>query len=298
MSRAQSDSRAASFAWIAAAYAAAGLVALATGSAVRGLDSLEVAAWADVAATIAVFGFSVAFRNSSFYDAYWSVAPIPLALYWWAQAGAVASPGRALLVAALVGAWALRLTWNWARSWQGLQHEDWRYRRIAQETGRAYWIASFLTIHAMPTLLVFLGCLPLHAALSAPGRPLGALDALASLVTALAIALEARADQELRRFVRARHDRSELLSTGVWALSRHPNYLGEIGFWWGLFLFGIAADPGALWTGSGALAITLLFRFASLPLMETRLREGKPGFEAYCRRTPILIPRLWRGSGR
>jgi len=291
---ARAGSRALAFAWIGAAYALALLVGIGVARGLAGEAPLAVAASADAAATLAVFAFSFAFRNSSFYDAYWSVAPLPIAFYWWWQAGAVANPARSALLFALVGLWALRLTFHWARSWEGLQHEDWRYRKIAAQTGRAYWPVSLVALHAMPTLLVFLGCLPLHAALSAPGRALGALDALAALVTAGAIALEARADQELARFARTRRDRGELLATGLWSLSRHPNYLGEIGFWWGLYLFGLAADPGALATGVGALAITLLFRVASLPLMETRLREGKPHFEEYARRTPLLIPRPFR----
>jgi steroid 5-alpha reductase family enzyme len=286
------------FAWIAVAYAAAGIAALAVGALAPGASALETAARADAAATLAVFGFSFAFRNSSFYDAYWSVAPVPLALYFWANAGAVANPGRAALVGALLLAWAIRLTWNWARSWEGLHHEDWRYRQLAQQTGRAYWLVSFVALHALPTLMVFLGCLPLSVALSAPGRPLGPLDALAALVTGGAIALEARADQELIRFLRARSDSTQLLATGVWSLSRHPNYLGEIGFWWGLFLFGLAADSTAIGSGCGALAITLLFRAASLPLMEGRMRERKPDFAAYCERTPMLIPRLLRRPSR
>jgi steroid 5-alpha reductase family enzyme len=286
------DSRTRAFTWIAAAYAAAGVAALAVAQFAPGASPLETAARADAAATLVVFAFSFAFRNSSFYDAYWSVAPIPIALYFFASASASPNPARAGLVGLLVTIWAARLTWNWARSWEGLHHEDWRYRQLAQQTGRAYWLVSFVALHAMPTAMVFLGCLPLYVALAAPGQPLGLLDLLGALVTAGAIALEARADQELIRFVRARKSSSELLATGVWSLSRHPNYLGEIGFWWGLALFGLAADPSALWAGSGALAITLLFRAASLPLMEGRMHERKPDFAAYCARTPMLIPRL------
>ena len=64
-------------------------------------------------------------------------------------------------------------------------------------------------------------------------------------------------------------------------------------FWWGLFLYGYAADPAYAWTGVGALAITAMFRFASLPMMEQRMLERRPHYAEHQRRTPLVIPRLW-----
>jgi steroid 5-alpha reductase family enzyme len=142
----------------------------------------------------------------------------------------------------------------------------------------------------MPTLLVLLGCFPLYVALATGTRPLGLLDLLAALVTGGAIALEASADEQLRRFVATRRDASELLTTGLWAASRHPNYCGELLFWWGLFLFGVAAAPGSLWTCVGALSISALFFGVSLPMIEKRMLARKPGYAAHAARTPLLIP--------
>ena len=82
---------------------------------------------ADVLATLVVFGFSRYYRNSSFYDAYWSVIPPLLLLYWWSQAGPGVDRLRCALVAGVVVLWAIRLTFNWIRSFPGLHHEDWRY---------------------------------------------------------------------------------------------------------------------------------------------------------------------------
>jgi steroid 5-alpha reductase family enzyme len=285
------------FAAVCLAYLVAGAAALAAGAATPSESPLVVAAVADVVATVAVFAFSVAFRNSSFYDPYWSVAPIAIALYFAARADPGTSAGRQLLVIALVAAWGVRLTWNWARGWTGLAHEDWRYRDIQQATGAFYWPASFLGIHLMPTLLVLLGCLPLYLALATGTRPLGPLDGLAALVTGGALALEAVSDQQLRRFVAARRDASELLTTGLWAASRHPNYCGEMLFWWGLFLFGLAADPGGAWTAIGAASISALFFGVSLPMIERRHRARKPAWAGYAARTPLLVPWPRRRSG-
>ena len=276
---------------IVAAYVVAGAVAFAVGSAVPTDHPIWISFWADVAATLAVFAFSVAFRNSSFYDAYWSVAPIAIASYWLVSARSIGvDPTRQTLVLALVTAWGVRLTWNWARGWSGLGHEDWRYVDLQQKTGGAYWMVSFGGIHMMPTLLVFAGCLALYPSLSVGVRPFAPLDVLAAGVTGLAIWTEATADKQLLRFRRSKPGPGALLSTGLWSWSRHPNYLGEMGFWWGLWLFGVAADPGWWWTVIGPVSITVLFRFISLPMIENRMLERRPDFKAHQQRVSMVIP--------
>jgi steroid 5-alpha reductase family enzyme len=278
---------------LAATYALALFVALLAGASVAGAHPLAVAATADFAATLAVFAFSYALRNSSLYDPYWSVAPPVLGLYFVAAGGAGPPGARRALVLALIAVWAVRLTWNWWRGWHGLDHEDWRYRRIQEQTGRAYWPASLFAIHLVPTAIVLLGCLPLWPALGAGLRPLGALDALAFAVTGGAIALEATADEQLRRFRERVGGRTDgIIDTGLWSWSRHPNYLGEMGFWWGLWLFGVAAWPGAWWwTLAGPLAVTLMFVLGTVPMMERRMAERRGGWPDHAARVSRLVPR-------
>ena len=281
------------FGIVCLAYAIAGLVAVAKvfGAEAWGWQPLAAALVADVAATVVIFAFSYAYKNSSFYDPYWSVAPPIIALYFSLRTASASVDGlRVILVFALVLAWAVRLTWNWARGWQGLGHEDWRYLRLQEQSGRAYWLVSFAGIHMMPTFWVFLGCLSLYPALALATKPFGALDAVAALVTAGSIWIEKRADDELRAFRRAGHGPQAILKTGLWAWSRHPNYFGEMGFWWGLWLFGIAAEPAWWWTLVGPVSITLMFRFVSLPMVETRMLERRPDFAAHKRTTSLVIP--------
>ncbi|HUL60408.1 MAG TPA: DUF1295 domain-containing protein [Anaeromyxobacteraceae bacterium] len=273
---------------VALAYAAAAVAALAAGWAVRGRHPILVAAVADVAATLVVFAFGVAHDNSSLYDPYWSVAPVPIAA-WWAAVGD-APALRKTLVLVLVTAWATRLTANCLVRWRSLADEDFRYVEIRRKAGRAYWPASLAGIHLMPTLWVFLGLLPLWPALGLAGRPPGALDAVAALVTAGAILVEATADLQLRRHLASRPPPEAVLDRGLWAWCRHPNYLGEVAFWWGLWLFGVAAAPGWAWTAIGPLSITCLFAFVSVPWMDRRMASRHPEWAARTRGVPALLP--------
>jgi steroid 5-alpha reductase family enzyme len=273
------------------AYVVATLAALVAGVFAPFQHPLAVAACADVAATIAVFLFSFAFGNSSFYDAYWSVAPLPMALYWTVQTETPVDRMRQLLVLVLVAVWGARLTFNWTRGWQGLRHEDWRYLDLRARSGRAYWLVSFFGLHLFPTITVFLGCLGVYVATALGERPFHDLDVIAAIVTAGAIWIEARADRELYDFRNSAPQPGAILADGLWAWSRHPNYFGEMSFWWGLWLFGVAAVPQSWWwTLPGPLVITVMFRFASLPLMEERSHARRPGYAEHARRTSLIIP--------
>jgi len=289
-------SRAAALLVVALVYLLGAAAAAAAGWQLRGLSPLFVAAAADLAGTLVVFAASLGFNNSSFYDPYWSVAPVPIVIFYAFTPSVPGSdPTRCIVVVALVGLWAIRLTWSWARAWGGLDHEDWRYADLRRKTGRAYWLASLFGLHLLPTVVVFLGLLPLWAALSLGTLPLGWRDLVAAAVTFVAILIETRADEQLRNFVRSSPAPGAILDTGLWASSRHPNYFGEISFWWGLYAFAIAAAPAAWWTVLGPLIITLLFVGISIPLMERHMLARRPGYAERCRQISRLLPWIRRG---
>ncbi|HET7755005.1 MAG TPA: DUF1295 domain-containing protein [Anaeromyxobacteraceae bacterium] len=258
--------------------------------ALRDRHPILVVAAADVVATLVVFGASFLADNSSIYDPYWSVAPVPIAIYWAMTSGDGGSSLRSAWVIAVVCAWAVRLTANQLARWQGLEHEDFRYVELRARSGSAYWPLSLLGIHLMPTMWVFLGLLPIYPALAGSGRPWNAVDLAACAVAGGAVALEAIADRQLRQFRRRRRDPQDVLRSGVWRWSRHPNYLGEMLFWWGLWLSGVAAAPGWAWTAIGPLAITTLFVFVSVPWMDRHMAARHPAFAGHLRATPGLLP--------
>ena len=124
--------------------------------------------------------------------------------------------------------WGFRLTWNWAHQWQGIKHEDWRYRDLREKNSRLFWLIELVGIDLMPTLIVFLACLPLYPALVAGKNALNPIDIIAFIVTAGAIVIEAVADRQLWQFTRQKTRSGEIMTRGFWAYSRHPNYFGEI----------------------------------------------------------------------
>jgi steroid 5-alpha reductase family enzyme len=121
-------------------------------------------------------------------------------------------------------------------------------------------------------------------------RPFGLPDVAAVAVTAAAVVIETVADRQLRRFAADPANRGRIIDSGLWRYSRHPNYLGEILFWWGLWLFGVAAAPGWWWTIVGPTTMVLLFVFVSVPMMDRRSETRRPGYAQHRRRVPALVP--------
>jgi steroid 5-alpha reductase family enzyme len=245
---------------------------------------------ADLVATVVIFAFSRSYGNSSFYDAYWSVIPPLIALFWLAVGDSQVSTLREVLVLGLVLYWATRLTLNWAVYWEGMHHEDWRYALLRERSPNMAVLTDFFGIHLFPTLQVFAGMLPIYAVYCLGDTAFNWLDLLAAVVTFSAVTLQLVSDRQLHRFIAQRQE-GEQLHTGLWAWSRHPNYCGELGFWLGLFLFGLAAYPtGWWWMILGVVLMTLMFLFASIPMMEKRSLERRPEYQQIIDSTSMLIP--------
>ena len=248
---------------------------------------------ADVVATLVVFAFSRAYGNSSFYDAYWSVIPPLLTGYWWSQSGSTYL--RCWLVMALVLVWAVRLTANWVYGFAGLHHEDWRYATL-RDRGRGEFFIDLFGIHLVPTLQVFAGMMPVYVCVTRPGGDIHWLTALAFAVGLTAVAFESIADVQLHRFARHRQP-GDVMDRGLWSGSRHPNYVGEFGFWFALALFGVAAAPeDAWWLFAGALAMLAMLLGASIPMMEKRSLERRPDYQRVIDRVSRFVPRPPRRS--
>ena len=81
-----------------------------------------------------------------------------------------------------------------------------------------------------------------------------------------------------------------MLDTGLWRYTRHPNYFGDALLWWGMSLPALAVS-GTWWVLLGpALMTFLLMRVSGVALLEKRLKETKPKYAEYVRRTNAFFP--------
>lgn len=238
---------------------------------------------ADTVATIVCFIFSLIFKNSSVYDPYWSVAPIVIVIGY-AIVNGLNALGIVLLVA--VCYWGIRLTANWAYTFKGLTHQDWRYTMLCEKTGKFYPIINFIGIHYVPTLVVY-GCI-LPAVMVIENKPeINALSIIFACVSVAAATMQGVADIQMHKY--RKNKTTSFIRNGLWRNSRHPNYLGEILMWWDIGLSAVCAMPNMWYLIFGAVANTVLFLSVSIPMADGR-QSRKEGFAQYKAETRMLLP--------
>ena len=236
-----------------------------------------------------VFMFSFRFGNASMYDPFWSVIPTFILGYWWVTSMAIPNYLVWVVTTMIVFTWSIRLTFNWARSWQGMHQQDWRYLKLQDSSGKWYMMVNFVGIHMFPTLLVWVACIPI-AYIFTSNEAFTWLNYVGVGVAIIGILLESIADKQLARF-RTTAKPDEVLSVGVWSKIRHPNYLGEILFWWGLYVMSINTFT-PWYISAGAVGITLLFVFVSIPMMDKHLLQTRPVYAGYMLKVGALMPKL------
>ena len=246
---------------------------------------LKITIW-HIYATIFIYIGSVILKNSSLYDPFWSVAPIPIALYL------AINFENTLIVKFLVLTpiifWALRLTRNWIISWEGFEHEDFRYIDLKNTSMFKAEFNNFFGIHLFPTLIVNLSLYPLVFILTNNSNSSIFLS-FASLFTFLAVVLETISDEQMREFRKNPLNKGKTMKYKLWKYSRHPNYLGEIGFWFGIYMMGLSSGMAPFWIIICPLTMLALFIFVSCPMMDNRSLMNRPDYKDYMEVTSQLM---------
>ena len=151
-----------------------------------------------------------------------------------------------------------------------------------------YFMVDFGSIHLIPTICVYMALLPMIYALAYPGDGLNLLDAVATLLAVIAVIIQIISDQQMYNFRKNLHE-PQTMQSGLWFYSRHPNYFGEILFWFSLFVFAIAADIGFAWLLIGCVIMYALIAIASVSMMDKRSLLRRPDFKEYMDSTPPIF---------
>ena len=246
---------------------------------------LKILIW-HLYATLFIYLGSVILNNSSLYDPFWSVAPVPIVIYLAVNSNN--SITLDLLVLFPIIFWAGRLTRNWIISWRGFEHEDFRYIDLKNTNSINAEFRNFFGIHFFPTLIVNFCLYPLIFIFSNNAVVTPFLY-LASLFTLISVVLETVADEQMREFRKNPLNKGKTMKYKLWKYSRHPNYLGEILFWYGIYLMGLSSGLMPIWTIICPTAMLALFVFASCPMMDERSLKNRSDYEDYMKKTSQLL---------
>ena len=254
--------------------------------------------------TAATWLLSIVTREYSWVDRIWSIAPVA---YVWVFAVASGYDARLVLMAVLVTAWGARLTFNFARK-GGYRPggEDYRWAILRDRMPPLAFAAFnlfFISIYQNALLLLF--CLPALTVFDSAHPPLGAWDLVVALVFVALLVGETVADEQQWRFHRwkaaeraaGRTPAPGFLQTGLFRVSRHPNFFFEQAQWWAFSAFAVVATGVWLhWTVAGAVLLTLLF-IGSTVFTESISRSRYPDYDAYRARTSPIVPWFPRAHG-
>jgi steroid 5-alpha reductase family enzyme len=230
---------------------------------------------------------SLPLRDASVIDPFWGLGFIIAALSYLLLADGFS--GRGVLVFVLTCVWGLRLAvYLLVRNWG--KDEDPRYQAMRAKRPASFWWYSYAQVFVLQAVLLWNVAAPLAAAEGGaqPAR-LTVLDYIGLAVWVIGFAFEVTADTQLALFKRRPENKGKVMDRGVWRYSRHPNYFGEALIWWGIWL--IAAAAHGYWSVYGPVVITLfLLRVSGVTLLEKNLKQSKPGYEEYIKRTSPFVP--------
>ncbi len=230
---------------------------------------------------------SLRLNNASIVDVFWGIGFMTCAWLTYLLAPQGYLP-RKLLICGMTTLWGLRLAFHiGARNWN--KPEDYRYVAWRTTHGARWPWMSFFQVFLLQGFLIWIISMPILAAQTS-GFPaiLTPLDLIGGIFWAFGLVFESIADFQLVRFKRDKSNKGAILTSGVWAYSRHPNYFGEAMVWWGFYL--IAAAAGYGWLIHSPIIMTwLLVRVSGVAMLE-RSMKLKPGYEEYMRRTSAFIP--------
>lgn len=266
-----------------------------------------------IVAGVALYCFVVGelTHNNSQVDKFWSILPV---IYVWIVAAYSGFTPRLLIMAILVTLWGIRLTANFAlkgayhwKFWTGVEDYRWHVLR-ENKLLQPHWkwaLFNLLFICTYQNLLILAFCLPSIVALQCGDTSLGWVDILAAALMLLFIIYETIADIQQWNFQSKKWEmlnsgktidelpepyKTGFRTTGLWGLSRHPNYFAEQAIWFSFYIFSIAAGAAVFnWTMIGAILLIVLFQGSST-FGEEISSSKYPKYKEYQRTVSKFIP--------
>jgi steroid 5-alpha reductase family enzyme len=228
-------------------------------------------------------------RNAGIVDIAWAAGFTPVAA-WYALHGP-GFPFRKLLIAVMAATWSLRLAWHlFRRVTAHLDVEDGRYAAI-----RAAWgaqaepkMAAFFQVQG---LLILALSTPFLLACWNPSPAFHPLEIAGALLWLIALAGESLADAQLRAFKADPAHRGQVCRTGLWAVSRHPNYFFEWLVWVAFFVFASASPWGWVTIACPVLMWHFLINITGIKATEEQsLKNRGDAYRRYQAEVSAFVP--------
>ena len=264
---------------------------------------LVVSLWV-IGFSLASFLFGIITKDYSWVDRMWSLLPVAF-VWFFACRGGFTVP--LCITVVLVSIWGARLTFNFARKGGYTGLEDYRWIVLRKKINNPFlWqLFSLFFIGTFQLGLFVLFTWPVFSLTSIEAAIPSALTWAFAALGLLLICFETIADQMQWNFHKAKESfslkqdfnskysddvKNGFLSQGLFAISRHPNYFGELGFWWVIWLITLSVTGDIATSGYfGPLALTALF-IGSTIFTESITASKYSEYKKYQKRVSSIIP--------
>ncbi|NWG70043.1 MAG: DUF1295 domain-containing protein [Parvularculaceae bacterium] len=242
----------------------------------------------------ALWALSVRLKDASIVDIAWGPAcALPAALTYFRADGA---DPRAAVLTSLVSLWALRLALHLARRNLG-RGEDYRYQAMRRKQGSdaafARW--SLVHVYGLQGVIAWFVSLPAQVGQIGGAGALGLLGWVGAAAFGVGFFFEAVGDHQLTEFKKDPANKGRLMTRGLWAWTRHPNYFGDALVWTGLTLIALESSWGWATIFSPMLMLHFLHNVSGKALLERGLEKKYAEYAEYRRKTSGFFPRPPRG---
>lgn len=242
----------------------------------------------DVVATLLIWGFGLLIKNASIYDPYWSVFPPVLLVFYLIDSSSTLTFAGFLFILG-VSIWAIRLTYNFVINYHGFKYLDWRYKMLKEKNPKIWFLTNLFGINMMPTLIVLIQLIaPLSILTSSIDNLL--VFVLGFFIQVSAAVIQFVSDKQMKEFRDNHRMKKACMSEGLWSLSRHPNYFGEVLFWWGVYVMYLGTHLALDVQIISPVLMTLLFIFISIPMMEKKILLSRPEYKLIQEEISMFIP--------
>lgn len=224
-------------------------------------------------------------RRNDVADVAWWLGFLIVSWYSLSLQGFTSSAG--FLSALLVSIWWLRLSSHiFLRNVH--KTEDYRYKNWRDSWGKWFFVRSFFQIFLLQGILLLLISLPV-VVVTIFSTTFSLFAYIWCFLWCVWFFFETVGDYQLSQFRKNPLNKGKLIRSGLWSLSRHPNYFGEVFQWWALWIFTLST-PYFFIAVLGPVTITVLILFVSgIPLLEKKMLSH-PDFAEYQRNTHKFFP--------
>lgn len=186
--------------------------------------------------------------------------------------------------------WGIRLAIHIGVRSKG-KPEDFRYKKWRDEWGKYFVLRSYLQVYLLQGFFMWIISLPIIVVSMAQNQVISPFILSGSIVWLIGFAFESIGDYQLMLFIKHKQNKSDIMQTGLWKYTRHPNYFGEVLVWWGIFIMVLPLEYG-IWTIISPITISFLLLYVSgIPMLEAKYKDHQ-AFQDYKKRTSAFFPML------